>query len=755
MTALLFTQCLQRDFVCHLDPFEPLPNELHIGHAEALRLLGEDPPTGPLVSAIAAARAQPDLALIHIRDWHDAADADQREHLTHFGDHCLAGTPGAGFVFAEVEGELVVDAIGLNDFAGTGLAASLAPYADEACRVGVVGVWTDAKVSFLAYELCTRYPRWEIAVCSALTASSSRLRHFGALERLHELLGVRVIDSAGEFVSFLGGTLSTVMPEASGPAPKIEGPVEAEDAPLVRALFRESREVSLRALGGGYSGNAVLSAESVDRLGRVEVPHVVKIGPREAMGAERAAFERIEDVLGNCAPRIAAFADLGERGALKYRYASMTGGAGRTFQKAFMQGLPMREVERVLKVVFEEQLGRLYHGALWERGDLLKHYQFDPRWAGGVRARVEALELPGNGREVEVVKGREVGHPALFYEEFLPNKPRAGAGFWQAWVHGDLNGANILLDEHENVWLIDFFHARRAHALMDLIKLENDLLYLFTPLADEAALARALDVTDALLAPTDLLEPLPEEAPHPELARSWATLRMLRSFYAPLVRSDRAALQLWVGQLRYAAHTLGFDEATPLQRRWALYTASRAAERVQSWLSLTRRLRVDWLPAQDTAPGKVGLTLLPGRKDRGRDLFEDLEALRQDGVERVLCLVPRDELEAYGVGDLLGALSDAGFVTAHVPIPDQQACSLETAREGVAFVARGAAEGARVLIHCVGGLGRSGMIAAAYLTTLGHGATEAIELVRRCRSPRAVETEVQAELVRAFASARG
>ena len=27
-----------------------------------------------------------------------------------------------------------------------------------------------------------------------------------------------------------------------------------------------------------------------------------------------------------------------------------------------------------------------------------------------------------------------------------------------AWVHGDLNGANIILDAQGNVWLIDFFH---------------------------------------------------------------------------------------------------------------------------------------------------------------------------------------------------------------------------------------------------------------------------------------------------------
>ena len=75
----------------------------------------------------------------------------------------------------------------------------------------------------------------------------------------------------------------------------------------------------------------LLGSESEDLLGHRQVPHVVKIGPRDLIGSERAAFERIEAVLGNSAPSVTDFADLGERGAIKYRYASMGGGFSTTF----------------------------------------------------------------------------------------------------------------------------------------------------------------------------------------------------------------------------------------------------------------------------------------------------------------------------------------------------------------------------------------------------------------------------------------
>jgi protein-tyrosine phosphatase len=57
------------------------------------------------------------------------------------------------------------------------------------------------------------------------------------------------------------------------------------------------------------------------------------------------------------------------------------------------------------------------------------------------------------------------------------------------------------------------------------------------------------------------------------------------------------------------------------------------------------------------------------------------------------------------------------------------------------------------VIHCRGGLGRSGTVAAACLVALGHGPAEAIERVRAAR-PGAVESRSQEEWVRSYFEAR-
>ncbi len=228
-------------------------------------------------------------------------------------------------------------------------------------------------------------------------------------------------------------------------------------------------------------------------------------------------------------------------------------------------------------------------------------------------------------------------------------------------------------------------------------------------------------------------------------------IQILRSFYPPLIQTDRDPTQLFVGQLRYAIHTLSFDECSPLQKQWALYTASLLAQEVDVRLRGHSRLRLDWLPEAETGPGRLGLTLLPGRRDYHRSLTADIAVLGAEGVNKVVCLLTENEFEEYGVEGLLAAYRAANLEVVHVPMRDQGVCSRSEMQTLVESLQQDMALGKRVLVHCVGGLGRSGTVAACYLRNRhGYSAEEALALVRQVRSPRAVESTVQEAFVASF-----
>lgn len=129
--SILITQCLQKDFCAPIDLGSSLPNLLHIGHDESQRLIGLDN-NGPIAQMVAWAAEQPEHAIefIHIRDWHDASDETQASHLEQFGQHCIAETEGAEFVFNHIPGtnRHIINSTTLNDFDGTELADLLGKY---------------------------------------------------------------------------------------------------------------------------------------------------------------------------------------------------------------------------------------------------------------------------------------------------------------------------------------------------------------------------------------------------------------------------------------------------------------------------------------------------------------------------------------------------------------------------------------------------------------------------------------------------
>jgi len=767
VTSILITQCLQNDFVRLLDKYDPLPNYLHIGYDEANRLLGERVEEGPVAQIIRWAYAQDEAALkiIHIRDWHNEADGDQAAHLAQFGQHCLKNSDGADFVFTKQidskRDHVFVNASGLNDFYKTDLESHLTECLTAPLKVALIGVWTEAKITYLAYELLTRYPKIELVTCSALTASSSRSQHFIALDHLRKILGVKIFDSVASFAEYLGGTGHGLT--ASGYAQnkqldqykfKFNIPYELKesDAKILHYLFRDSKSADFICLDGGFSGNVVLKAESRDIYGQKQTPTVVKIGERDPISRERSAFERVQEVLGNSAPAIVDFAEFETRGGIKYRYAAMTDGKVKTFQKYFAESDDVDLLKKFLHIVFTRQLGKFYEAAVQESLNLLDYYDFKPKYGASVaRKTAELAEKQPNG-SLKISDSLFVEDVSRFYsEDLLHLKETVAVPRYVSWLHGDLNGANIMIDEAQNVWLIDFFHTHRGHALKDLIKLENDILFIFTKIENESDLALATQATDWLFEIHDLALPLGDLpaklSTDARFKKSLLVIQYIRALYAHIIELDRDPYQFFIAAARYAMHTLSFDECNLWQRKWALYAGAKALARVRESLTQSARLRVDALKEDS----HILMTILPGRRDRARELSADIGELKQAGAKAIVTLISNAEFAEYGVTDLLEKYRAAGFEVLHAPIKDQSVPTKEQSEEILAFMKKNVEAKNKVVLHCVGGLGRTGVVAALYLKKYhGLSGDAAISAVRASRSPRAIENADQEKYVREF-----
>lgn len=165
--------------------------------------------------------------------------------------------------------------------------------------------------------------------------------------------------------------------------------------------------------------------------------------------------------------------------------------------------------------------------------------------------------------------------------------------------------------------------------------------------------------------------------------------------------------------------------------------------------SQTHPLRIDPLPV---ANGFLGLTLCPGKsgdsvfgQSWARDMDIDLDAIQAWSAAAVVTLIEEHEFEFLRVTSLAAGLRARGIAWHHVPIGDLNApddAALALWRDLSPRLHHILESGGRVLVHCRGGLGRAGTIAALILTERGLSAPAAIAEVRSAR-PGAVETAAQ------------
>jgi ADP-ribosyl-[dinitrogen reductase] hydrolase len=151
--------------------------------------------------------------------------------------------------------------------------------------------------------------------------------------------------------------------------------------------------------------------------------------------------------------------------------------------------------------------------------------------------------------------------------------------------------------------------------------------------------------------------------------------------------------------------------------------------------------------------GCLGLTFCPGKKASSlldgsywnRQLHVDIEQIVNWGASTLVSLIEVEEFAALGVEELPACAEQAGLAWLHLPIKDAGVLSAVFEREWQSashYIHSALQHGGNIVLHCRGGLGRTGVVAAKVLIEAGLPPVVAIRKVRKAR-PNTIENKRQ------------
>ena len=441
--------------------------------------------------------------------------------------------------------------------------------ADADLRFLVVGCHTDQRVLVIASFLKEVLGCPEVAVSSHLVGSATREAHLAALRHYLPAIGVRVLLDLEETAGFIDIPAEELARFAARPC-EIE-PADAVEhmddhqRRIVELLCLHWTRAHLRPLAGGYSGSLLFLADGWKGEARTE-PMVLKIDETQQMRRELDGYYQVKDFFGKHVPTFGYPVARDDSLGVGMDLAAMEGNP-ETLQDTFEQAEDddsvahfMLRLDKALALL-SEKLYRNTSEVTWVA----------PYRAFGLHAEVQLDYFKRNTGFISQHLADEGASEADVNAEQLAKVIRLvtanedGVDSELCLVHGDLNYANIICDEGNNVWFIDWTHCGIMPIELDFAKLESDVKFVMTKTFDVEDLPRLKAFEEYLLShrmPGDadsLTDSLKFAKWDLRFRKILEAVRRIRTALFALKEGDdwlvyRTAL------LRYALHTLSFDK---------------------------------------------------------------------------------------------------------------------------------------------------------------------------------------------------
>jgi ADP-ribose pyrophosphatase len=346
---------------------------------------------------------------------------------------------------------------------------------------------------------------------------------------------------------------------------------------IVEIICMHWTHADLKPLKGGFSGSFLFLANGRKGEFRTE-PMVLKVDSHNPIRKEIKGYNRVKDLLGIHVPTLSPPVTFGESAGIAMELATMEGQPS-TLQDYFETAVDDKGLAQFLRLLGNTL--SLIVSKVYENSLSTKHF---------VPYRQFLLHIPEQTvwlkRNLESILKQKIGKTNINCEMVkkmfeLVRLNDDGITGDMCLSHGDLNLANIICDDKENIWVIDWTHADTHPLELDFTKMENDTKFVVSKQFRPEDFSKLEQFEEYLLThavPADL-----PDLPRPLQFVTWdmrfkkilLTVKKIREAYFS-IKKDNDWLIYRIALLKYGIHTLSFDksrglgECDPIQLWYAL-----------------------------------------------------------------------------------------------------------------------------------------------------------------------------------------
>lgn len=354
---------------------------------------------------------------------------------------------------------------------------------------------------------------------------------------------------------------------------------------IARDLYRTSGKLILTPIHGGFSASTFF-ADSFDGQGRRQLPSVLKIAGKKIIDREESNYnEYVKKYILNNSTSIFGTSVFQEWKGLCISFVGITGPESNIqWLTNHYRNRTVKELLPLFDKIFTHVLKPWYGQPRLEV--IYPYRDHDPRRVFFPNLCRDAEEEFGISSKEEYIwfpeLKRKIVNPYWFLETIFEQQKDYKKLWYKCITHRDLNMQNILLDEIENVYIIDFSETRIGNAVADFARLEPILKIEMNRIDSEKDLALLLDFEQGLLEP-DFLDQLPSfryKGDDPNVQKAYQVICRLRHYADVVTLFEKDLEPYLLAVLEWTLPVVSYKGVDKLRKRYSACSAALICEKI-------------------------------------------------------------------------------------------------------------------------------------------------------------------------------